>query len=102
MDLQTLYRKLAQYKNLKNDIYSILNHLKKTTNPLKEASEIIKKSYLINDSGADNGDVLLEYNRVKSVINTLECVILPSINANINSINNSITDLEAAQMIAPL
>jgi len=99
MKLQAIYRKLAQYKSLKNDLNSILYYLKNTINPLKSAGDAIKLSYLFDSIAADNGGILLEHDRIKSVINSLEYTILPSINSEIKNLNTTISDAEVAQLL---
>lgn len=95
--LTSLYRKLHEYQNFKNECLNLVANLKKAVNPLTLADRNFSNNYLYNDTRADYGKISKSKNKLNEIINELESLIIPEVDRSIRRINEEIKREEAKE-----
>lgn len=99
MSIASLYRRLNEYQNCKNDVRELISTLKSTLNSLNNTKISLNSMYKYNDTSADNGKLNNICLKLEETINNLENNIIPELNRKITSLKNDIRDAEAEEKL---
>ena len=83
-----------KYKTSRTYAEKLIRNLNDSNKYLISSDDYMKRYFMINGKTADGGEINKTKDEVNLIIKKINNTILPSINSNINSLNNKITKTE--------
>lgn len=94
--LNSLINEKKEFEQLLSDLVGkLIPALNKPINSLENAIEGISKNYTIDLENADNGSFENNKKKIEDIIENINNVIIPEINARIKKIEQEIKELES-------